>query len=530
LLECPDEPVSEDGHRPFEQIMRRYAGLVFRVCYNVTRNTHDAEDATQAVFLALYNRLQAGEEIAHMGGWLQQVAYRMSLDFQRGKKRRLVREEVHSAIQDSRRDNCQAVAELDESKLAVTEELDQLPPKYRLPLILHYFGGLSHDEVAREMHCRPGTLRVRLFRARQMLEKRLSNRGVELPGVMLSMTLERIVHNAVTESIIAAARHGSAGWRFTGGLVSAKAKIAVCVGLLTASAMTFAMAQAFGSVVQDLPRRLEEKIENAVQGITQPMMKAVLPPLQASAYPPPAHDSPPTFAADLKRPEEKGIPSLFYSQPDEKGIPSPFYSALPPNLTFAATPAAIISGIQTAENLPSQSSPAQSTESIRLTEIPPEDSQQFVINPLPNFAGVSASSLPSGPTELASAKPPTPPTHVAGNPGPSEPWGPSDTSQPTEVADANPTPSYAPVVTGRLEPFGRLVGNPIRSDSATDMAMTDDVASSYEITALTTDGYAGTPATDTGSTTSTTIVPEPAGLGIAAWGALLLRRRRRKSK
>jgi RNA polymerase sigma-70 factor (ECF subfamily) len=523
LLDCPDEPACEDGQRPFEQIMRRYAGLVFRVCYNVTRNTHDAEDATQAVFLALYNRLQAGEEIAHIGGWLQQVAYRMSLDFQRGKKRRLVREEVHSAIQDSRRDNCVAVAELDESKLAVTEELDQLPPKYRLPLILHYFGGLSHDEVAREMHCRPGTLRVRLFRARQMLEKRLSNRGVELPGVMLSMTLERIVHNAVTESIIAAARHGSAGWRFTGGLVSAKAKVAVCVGLLTASAMTFAMAQAFGSVVENLPRRLEQKIENAVQGLTQPMMKAVLPPLQASTFPPvlaPPHDAPPAFAAELNCPQEKGGAS-------------PFYSAQSPNLTFAATPAAIISGIQMPENWQSQSSSAQSAEPIRLTEIAPEDSQQFVMNPLPHFAGASASSSSSAPTELASAKPPAPPpTHVAGNPSPAGPWDSSPPSQPMEVADANPTPSYAPVVTDRLEPFGRLVGNPISISRHAGASVTDDVVSSFEDDALTADGYAGTPVTvNTGAVApTTTIVPEPTGLGIAACGALLLRRRRRKTK
>ena len=51
--ELLSEFVSTGRQEPFEEIVRRYAGMVFNVCYQILRDTHDAEDATQAVFLTL---------------------------------------------------------------------------------------------------------------------------------------------------------------------------------------------------------------------------------------------------------------------------------------------------------------------------------------------------------------------------------------------------------------------------------------------------------------------------------------------
>ena len=73
---------------PFEEIVRRYAGMVYHVCLRVTRNNHDAEDATQAVFLTLAVQARQDKEIRYIGPWLQQVAHRLSLDLRKSKKRR----------------------------------------------------------------------------------------------------------------------------------------------------------------------------------------------------------------------------------------------------------------------------------------------------------------------------------------------------------------------------------------------------------------------------------------------------------
>src|SRR5471032_3130576 len=94
------------GHqRPFEEIVRRYAGMVFNVCFRITKDKHEAEDAVQAVFLTLALQAKRGAEIKALGPWLQQVAKRLSLDIRRSKKRRKTREERHHAEQTVRRES-----------------------------------------------------------------------------------------------------------------------------------------------------------------------------------------------------------------------------------------------------------------------------------------------------------------------------------------------------------------------------------------------------------------------------------------
>jgi RNA polymerase sigma factor (sigma-70 family) len=194
----------------FEEIVRRYAAMVFGVCLKTTRNAHDAEDATQAVFLtlAVQCRTEKGE-ITYVGPWLQKVARRISLDLRRSKKRREVREETHATTNSRINGNGnghvnggQEGVDVEELKVILNEELHQLPAKYRLPMILHYFGGLSREEMAKELGCKPSTLGVRIHRGRQMLARRLSERGASLGHLSLGLALTLSVRSAVSDGII----------------------------------------------------------------------------------------------------------------------------------------------------------------------------------------------------------------------------------------------------------------------------------------------------------------------------------------
>ena len=288
--------------QPFEEVMRRYAGMVFNVCYRVTRNTHDAEDATQAVFLALAAQLKAGAEIQYIGAWLQQVAHRLSLDIRRGKKRRSTREQAHNemAVSRSRDGNGQvATADLEDLKEVVAEELKKLPAKYRLPLVLHFFGGMSREEMAKELGCKPSTLGVRLHRAKAMLGKHLSGRGIDLTAAALTLTLGQVIRSVVTDSIVAHATraaamlgtsHEGGGWvppaaRLTrAATLATKAKVAVGLAVVAGTALTAAGRQAFGLVnVNALRQRLPDALDSAIQALQRPMLRSFVPRLQASA-------------------------------------------------------------------------------------------------------------------------------------------------------------------------------------------------------------------------------------------------------
>jgi RNA polymerase sigma factor (sigma-70 family) len=194
----------------FEEIVRRYAAMVFGVCLKTTRNAHDAEDATQAVFLNLAVHCKSrAQDIIYVGPWLQKVARRVSLDIRRSRKRRQLREENHANNHhngngngNGHHDGGQNGVDVEELKVVLNEELHQLPAKYRLPMILHYYGGLSREEMARELGCKPSTLGVRIHRGRQMLAQRLTERGASPGHLSLGMALTLAVRGSVSDGMI----------------------------------------------------------------------------------------------------------------------------------------------------------------------------------------------------------------------------------------------------------------------------------------------------------------------------------------
>src|SRR5688572_29729164 len=215
--------------------------MVYNVCLRVTKNGHDAEDATQAVFLALAAQGRTGKPVKYIGPWLQQVGRRLSLDIRRSRKRRTRREEI---VGEMHRENGNGNGNggngvlpspsehLSQTELRtmLTEELNQLPSKYRLPLILHYFGGLSRDEMAKELGVKANTLGVRVCRGRDMLAKRLATRGVTIGAAALAVLLAETIRETVTDTLIAstchAATHYAAG-SGAGGVASGAASAVV---------------------------------------------------------------------------------------------------------------------------------------------------------------------------------------------------------------------------------------------------------------------------------------------------------------
>lgn len=175
----------------FEQLVRMYAGMVYTVCNGVTKNAHDAEDSCQATFLSLATQVKLGKPVKYLGPWLRQVAKRTALDLRKSRKRRQKREENHHIVTgadtfDEHLGEANLTAE--EHKKALHDEINKLPARYRLPLVMHYFGGLKPEETAVELNCKPKTLAVRLHRGRKMLAEKLSRRGMFVGSEMLGVS------------------------------------------------------------------------------------------------------------------------------------------------------------------------------------------------------------------------------------------------------------------------------------------------------------------------------------------------------
>lgn len=162
----------------FTALARRYEATVLRICTEVLGNADRALDASQATFQALARRAGALDRQGPIGGWLSTVAYHMALRYRVGDARRRQVERT-AAERAEEREQTDPGADLaqEELRLAVREELDRMPEKHRLPLILHYINGRTHAEVAREVGLPLGSVARRIGDALGQLRDRLVARG-----------------------------------------------------------------------------------------------------------------------------------------------------------------------------------------------------------------------------------------------------------------------------------------------------------------------------------------------------------------
>ena len=172
----------------FAALLNRHGPMVMGVCRRVLLNQHDAEDAFQATFLIFARKAGSVKAQDSVGGWLYRVAYRTALEARARNARRRGKEQQVNELPhpESQADEGQR-----ELLALLDKELDRLPDKYRLPVVLCELEGRSRKEVARTLGLAEGTLSWRLAEAKKLLAKRLSRYGAALSsGALVAAMLE----------------------------------------------------------------------------------------------------------------------------------------------------------------------------------------------------------------------------------------------------------------------------------------------------------------------------------------------------
>jgi RNA polymerase sigma factor (sigma-70 family) len=192
----------------FVTLVRRHGPMVYRVCWRVCQQEQDAEDAFQATFLLLAEKLHTVRKHDSLASWLHGVAHRVAL---KAKAQALLRRRHEEQASVSQPVPPDAVT-WGELRMALDAELAQLPDKWRLPLILCYLEGRTQDEAAGHFGWSRTTLQRRLAEARAALGRRLSRRGVIWPAALSAVLLSDCVAPAalapglVSSTVEAAAR------------------------------------------------------------------------------------------------------------------------------------------------------------------------------------------------------------------------------------------------------------------------------------------------------------------------------------
>jgi RNA polymerase sigma factor (sigma-70 family) len=186
----------------FCALVQRHGPLVWGVCRRILKHIQDAEDAFQATFLVLAQRAGSIRKPESVGSWLYGVAYHIALEARNRQVRRGTRERQ---VENMPHPPSPADTSWAQLEPVLDEELHRLPEKYRRPLVLCYLEGKSYRETAEELGWPLGSTSKRLARARELLRRRLTRRGVTLSAGILSAALTNRAAPAAPAALVHAA-------------------------------------------------------------------------------------------------------------------------------------------------------------------------------------------------------------------------------------------------------------------------------------------------------------------------------------
>jgi len=176
------ERVREGDKRAYGLLVEKYRRKIIRLLSRMVRDPDDLEDIAQETFIKAYRALPQFRGDAAFYTWLYRIAVNTAKNFlvARGKAMRTVSEQ---AVNDDDEPDDRLVAQdiaTPESELlskqvaiAVNEAVDSLPEELRQAITLREMEGMSYEEIAEYMACPIGTVRSRIFRAREAIASKL---------------------------------------------------------------------------------------------------------------------------------------------------------------------------------------------------------------------------------------------------------------------------------------------------------------------------------------------------------------------
>ena len=168
----------------YDELIKRYQERIYATIYHMTSNHEDANDLAQESFIKAYSALKSFKGGSSFYTWLYRIAVNKTINFLKQRKNRQAMSLNDIDFQAEHDPDLVALvsektprreAGLNELQEKLNEALLKLSEPHRLVVVLHDVQGQSHEEIAKVMDCNIGTVRSRLFYARQQLQSYLSD-------------------------------------------------------------------------------------------------------------------------------------------------------------------------------------------------------------------------------------------------------------------------------------------------------------------------------------------------------------------
>ncbi len=170
----------------FEELVRRYQRPIVAYVYRMVGDYDSALDLTQEVFIRIYNSLGRYRPEFKFSTWIYRIAHNAAIDhLRRSDSSRTEDLEVEGEGGQtfqrplaSKAPTPEQLSERNERRGEIEEVIRQLPPAYRELIVLRHAHDFSYDEIAEVTGLPLGTVKNRIFRAREAMRTHLVERGI----------------------------------------------------------------------------------------------------------------------------------------------------------------------------------------------------------------------------------------------------------------------------------------------------------------------------------------------------------------
>ena len=172
------------SQKAFAELEGRYRTAIFHIVYKIVRDKDTTDDLVQETFMKAFTSLASYRPEYRFSTWLYKIAANSSIDFLRKKR-------IKALSLDQEIETGEGKVEIEvpdysyhpehemvrkQQRLSIDEAIDSLPGKYREVIVYRHKEDKSYEEIADLLHIPVGTVKARIFRARELLKKKL--RGV----------------------------------------------------------------------------------------------------------------------------------------------------------------------------------------------------------------------------------------------------------------------------------------------------------------------------------------------------------------
>ncbi|MDZ7333066.1 MAG: sigma-70 family RNA polymerase sigma factor [candidate division KSB1 bacterium] len=168
----------------YREILKRYRAPLYNVLFRMVHNKMEAEDLVQEAFIKAFGALSTFNDEYAFSTWLFKIAINNCIDHLRKKRLKTfsLDKPIDAKDGEIRRELPDVTYQPENTLLSkektrlIEQAIQNLPEKYRVSIILRHTEEKSYEEISQILNIPLGTVKARIFRAREMLKKQLKQK------------------------------------------------------------------------------------------------------------------------------------------------------------------------------------------------------------------------------------------------------------------------------------------------------------------------------------------------------------------